>query len=48
VVETWADAAAPISSSSVDLDGGCPRLGLATAPEVPATFTSIERTAVVP
>jgi hypothetical protein len=39
-VETWADPPAPVSSLEVVLDGGCLRLGLATAPEAPATLTT--------
>ena len=40
LVETWAGQATPISSFDVPLDGGCPRLGVATAPEAPTTLTS--------
>ncbi len=39
-VETWGSASVPVSIVDVSLDGGCPRLGLATAPQAPATLTA--------
>jgi hypothetical protein len=41
VVETWGAANTPQSTQNVPLDGGCPTIALATAPDAPDTFSHV-------